>query len=133
MASKLKLKKKFRQLNKVQKGKILAWKNLKKPLSNRGIGRCLEKSENTVRYFLKNYAFNGTDRKKGSGRPATTKRTDCRILRKIKKNPHLSSGEIKKELELKISERTISRKLKNFGYSSYYVAKKPYISEKNRL
>ena len=67
------------------------------------------------------------------GRPrATTQRTDSLIARTSKIDPFITPNRICSELNLKISSRTIQRRLVEQGLFSRRPVKKPAISKKNK-
>ena len=68
----------------------------------------------------------------GGGPPKTSKTTDRRLVRFVKKNPFATARDVIKELELKVSKNTVRRRLDIAGLLCYIAAKKPFISEKNR-
>ena len=75
-------------------------------------------------------------RRKGSGRPRKTcPEQDRKILLDIKRNPKMCARDILKENnDLKISEGTVIRRIKESGeFGNYFTLKKPVITEKNRL
>lgn len=68
-----------------------------------------------------------------SGRkPKTSAKDDSMIVRLAKKNPLISAREIKEELNLPVSNRTVQYRLKNAGLSNYIQKRKPYISRINK-
>ena len=50
----------------------------------------------------------------------------------MKKHPFSTARDVIKELELKVSENTVRRRLDIAGLFFFLAAKKPFISEKNR-
>lgn len=62
----------------------------------------------------------------------TSIKEDRRIAREIKKDPFISSRNIRESLSLEISTRTICRRAVESGLKAYRQAKKPFISLKNR-
>lgn len=120
-----------KQLSLVEKGKILAWKKLKK--SNRWIGKQLKRAEGTIRYFYKNYKLtSATNRKFGSGsRRKTSIRQDNMIKRLALTTRSISRQQIIQNLQLPISKTTMSRRLKEKGLRGRVAAKKPFISREN--
>lgn len=69
----------------------------------------------------------------GRGRKrATTKREDTLIVRQIKVKPNTSSTEIKDQLNLNVSTKTIRRRLHETGFTNRVSIKKPMISAKNK-
>lgn len=70
--------------------------------------------------------------RKMSGRKLkTTKRDDNRIITLAKKKPFSSSREIKEELNLSISSRTVRRRLNQKGINNFYSKKKPLLRAAN--
>lgn len=69
----------------------------------------------------------------GRGRNrATTKREDTLIVRQIKIKPDTSSSEIKEQLNLNVSTKTIRRRLRENNFQSRVSIRKPMISAKNK-
>lgn len=69
----------------------------------------------------------------GRGRKrATTAREDTLIIRQIKKKPDTSSTEIKDELNLNISTKTIRRRLHEHNFFNRVSVRKPMISKPNK-
>lgn len=67
------------------------------------------------------------------GRPRkTTRQDDSRIKRQIQSDPTVSSNQLKSQLNLQISARTIRRRAIEAGLFSRRPARKPFISPKNR-
>ena len=64
--------------------------------------------------------------------PKTSKATDRRLVRFVKNHPFASARDVIKELELKVLENTVRRRLDIVGLFCYIAAKKPFILEKNR-
>lgn len=55
-------------------------------------------------------------------------------MREVKKDPCISTHQIKENLNLdRISDDTISRRIHDAGMQSYWAAKKPFISDSNRI
>ena len=53
-------------------------------------------------------------------------------MRFVKKHPFATARDVIKELELKVSENTVRRRLDIAGLFCFLAAKKAFISEKNR-
>ena len=68
----------------------------------------------------------------GGRPPKISKATDRRLVRFVKKHPFATARDVIKELELKVSENTVRRRLDIAGLFSYRAVKKPFISEKSR-
>lgn len=69
----------------------------------------------------------------GRGRKrATSNRDDALIVRQTKVNSNISSSEIKDQLNLNVSTKTIRRRLHEKGLSSRVSIKKPMITLKNK-
>ena len=72
-------------------------------------------------------------RKKGSGPKITTTPRDVRHIKiSLRRDPYLSSRNIKDRLNLKQSERTIRRRCVECGLKSYWTNPKPHISDRNK-
>lgn len=83
-----------------------------------------------INFFKQNNSVQTVHR---GGRPRiTSERDDKMIIREIKKYPFISSREIKHNLDMDASCRTIRRRAVDGGLSSFKVVKKPYISMKNK-
>jgi transposase len=70
------------------------------------------------------------ERRQGSGRPKkTTPRADRLIANCVKKDPFITKNQIKEEVELAISTKTIGRRIYELlGYKSYWAARKPLLT-----
>lgn len=69
----------------------------------------------------------------GRGRKrATTRREDSLIVREIQRKPGTSSREIKEQLNLNVSTKTIRRRLHEKNFTSRVSIRKPMISPKNK-
>lgn len=67
------------------------------------------------------------------GRPRKTSNyEDRRIVSLLKKDPFLSARTIKERLDLNLSARSVQRRAVDSGLHSFRIAKKPFISAKNR-
>ena len=101
--------------------------------SYREVGKLVDKSHTTVMRFIEKFHLtNDIKRRVGSGRKKkTTRRTDMLIVRTAKKNPFITAGEIKRQLSLNITERTIRNHLGSAGLKRY-IAQKPWINAVNR-
>lgn len=120
------------QLTDFEKGQIVAWNA--SGYSMRAIGEHLGRDHSTISKFLKKVENSGSiSRLSGSGRPrATTEREDRLILKMQKKDWSISSPNIKSELDLQVSEKTIRNRLHEKGLRSYWSVRKPMLSDKNR-
>ena len=105
-------------------------------LSQRAIARRFEVSQSVVQRCLARYGATGSfnARKRPNRNRVTSVRTDMMIRRLVKKNPTVSSTEIRSALPTTdvVSTRTIRRRLSNeMGLKSYKAAAKPLLSPKN--
>ena len=123
-----------KQLSQYQLGCIWAWRYPKKVLTYAKIAKKFRKTHTTIsRAFARMKKRGGPHRKKGSGRKkSTNKNQDKRLVVLQKRDPFASTRQLKNDLDLSCSTKTISRRLSKAGLKSYYTVKKPWISEKNR-
>lgn len=99
------------------------------------ISRKFSINKSTISRWIRKYNESGTiiSLHKG-GRPRkTTTRTDAAIVREFKKRPFMTPTEVVNNLQLQICPRTVSRRAKEGGLFARRSAKKPLISQKNRL
>lgn len=91
-------------------------------------------SVGAVQHIWKKYQTYGivTDMIGRGRKRATTEREDARIVREVKKNPKLSTRNIKELLNLDISRHTIARRLRGVGLKNYIASKRPFISKINK-
>lgn len=105
--------------------------------NNVQIATIIGRNESTVRRLIKKYYAEGSiNRSKPSGRPRKTTATTIRyILNQVRDNRFVTARDIKAlESCSSLSESTICRVIKNDGnYKSHYAAKKPLITENNRV
>ena len=106
--------------NGVQQHELSAEYNVEKSVINRSVI-----SRYKVRGFVETKHNGGCPQK-------TSKATDCRLMRFVKKHPFATARDVIKELELKVSKNTVRRRLDIAGLFRYKAAKKPFISEKHR-
>ncbi len=118
---KKKRKSKIKQMSLIEKGKILAWRQLKKPLTHKEIALRLKRSRGTISYFLSKVKKTGQlKRKVGTGRKTkTTKKKDCQIVNEFKKNPFITVKKVKNKLNLNLGESTIRRRLRQARFFNY--------------
>lgn len=118
-------------LSTFDKGRIIG---MAETHSAQDIARKLNRDKRTVQRLLNKYRRTGsTDRKEGSGRKrATTPREDHLIKWSAVRNRRMFATEIKTDLGLEVSTRTIRNRLHEFGLKSYWSAKKPFINAINR-
>lgn len=92
-------------------------------------------NKSTISKIIKKFREKGTVMSQHlGGRPRkTTQRQDNLIAREFKKCPKIIPREVINNLKLEISTRTVGRRAKEAGLGCYRPAKKPLISEKNRL
>lgn len=108
--------------------------------STNEIARRLHRQKGTIRTLLQkhNNTHNMNEtvkRKPGTGfqNKKTTPREDRRIVREGKRDCFLSRAQIARATGVNVSRWTISRRLRAAGYHSYWAARKPYISPRNRV
>ncbi len=102
--------------------------------SARKIANELNRSPSTISKYLRRKKETGkTCRQAGSGRPRDwSEKYERRLRRLIIRNRKLSLEEIKAELGVNLSTRTLSNRLSAAGFRSVLQKKKPFISAKNR-
>ena len=104
--------------------------------SFRQIASCYDVHHSGVCKVISKYLEKGSvARVVGSGRKRiTTDRDDRLIMREVKKDRKINCYQIRKNLGLQnVSVRTIRRRVTETGeFKSYWAARKPFISEKNR-
>lgn len=103
--------------------------------AQKDISNQLNIDKSVVSRILSRYESRGfVDNRPKTGRPRkTTPREDRKIVRKLKKEPLLSAKRVKNDLNLDVSTRTVQRRCVENKLLSFRVAKKPFISKKNRL
>ena len=123
-----------KHLTEYELGKIVAYRDRKRPLSFTEIGKKLKRERTTIRkayYRVKNR--NSAKRKAGSGRPRnTTPREDRRIKFYIRKNTFPSNKEVRDTLNLNISPYRVGQRCIELGLDSYWTVSKPFISDENK-
>lgn len=72
------------------------------------------------------------DRPGRGAKRQSSARTDDLIIREIKKDPRTTVRAVKENLKLKISDRTIRRRIAERGLKSYFARKRPMISKVNK-
>lgn len=117
----------------VQKGRILGLREA--GLTLKEIFQKTKVPVPTISRIIRQVAKRGnTERKHGSGRPRLLDKTNLNKISKIvKKNPRISSKGIVKSLNVKVSERTVKRELNNMSLFGRVAAKKPFLSNKNKV
>jgi transposase len=119
-------------LTEFEKGMIVAFREA--GWTNTKISQRINRLPTTISGFYCEFKKTGRiERKPGSGRKRkTTERENTDILIAAKRQRKITTSEIKIQLKLSISERTIRNRLNENGFYSYFTVKKPFISEKNR-
>lgn len=100
----------------------------------REIARRTGRSKTAITRIIRAFREDGTlaDAKR-SGRPrVTTHEADILIVAAAVVDPFLSAKEIRDELSLNISTRTVSRRLKEAGIYNFAAAQNPFVSERQR-
>lgn len=127
-------------------GQIMAGKQISIPIRNLVVKDCKDNlsqrkiaakygiSRGAVQEIWAKYQKLGSvaDRTRRGGVRKTDRRTDSMIIREIKKNPSVTIRSIKENLQLSVSDRTISRRIREHGLQSKFARKLPYISPKNK-
>jgi transposase len=118
----------------VQKAEIIG--AFKANASTNMLAKLFGRSESQIRRIVADYRRHGTVEKvKHAGRPKkTTSRDDKLIVREVKKDPFSTGRQLKERMShLNVSARTIRRRITESGeIKSYWAARKPFISEKNK-
>lgn len=70
---------------------------------------------------------------KGGVKKKTTPRQDAYLLRAMRRDPFLSATQLQGKCNLEVSTRTIRRRMFEAGYRAMRPAKKPLVSERNRV
>lgn len=99
------------------------------------IGNIFKIDKSVVRRIIKRFQHRGTvSPAKKSGRPKKTTAHQDHLLKRIStSNPQLTANQVKKAADVvTVHDRTIRRRLNNFGLFGRRPAKKPLISVKNR-
>lgn len=125
-------------LTSIEIGQIIAYHDA--GWSCNKIASKLKRHHSTISEILRKYKDNGeVVRKSGSGRPKKLSPQTVRALgRAVTADRFITAQELQTEFRLNggenaVSSRTIRRAITDIrGYNSYWSAKKPYISEKNR-
>lgn len=106
----------------------------KNGLSYNKIAKKYKKSKATIQTVIRKFKNHQTiENMPRTGRPRKTSlRDDNRIIKEIKKEPTLSSKNIKEMCNLDVSVSTIQRRIRAAGFYGSHMKKKPFISEKNR-
>jgi transposase len=97
-----------KQMTDFEKGQAIAWRKAER--SYRAIGNELNRSQATILNLVNNFMEKKViSRRIGSGRRrATTKREDRRMLLAQRSNWALSASAIRRDMNLKISDKTVS-------------------------
>ena len=116
----------------VEKGIAIGMHEMGSSLNS--IAKRLRRDKKTIRELLRKYnTTQDVSRRPGSGRPRkTSERDDRRIARETKRDRFITLENIGSNLQLNVSVWTISRRLHEAGFHSYWAVKKPYISETNQ-
>ena len=98
------------------------------------IAECLEISENTIKKFLQRLPGDaeGTNRSACGRKKVTCDRDDEKIIRMSSENPFMSAKEIKHDLNLQCSTRTVSNRLREAGLKSFTPARKTFLAEEHQ-
>lgn len=104
-----------------------------KNMSYREIAKSTNIPHSTVQSVIKRFIHSGTvisTPRKGR-QPILSTRDLRKIKNNILKNRHVTLHEIRNELPINVSTKTIGRSLTQLGYCSRKAIKKPFISKKN--
>jgi transposase len=107
-------------LTKIEQGKILTYATMK--MSARAIAKAINKSKNVVLAFLKDPDTYGT--KKSTGRPRTLGTRELTRLKRYASLGDYSASDLKKELSIDASVRTVQRDLQRCDQLAYVKANK---------
>ena len=99
--------------------------------SKKAIAEILGINIKTVNRWVKRYDEEGIGKRKASGAPpkVTTPEMDQRIVNLSIENPHKSSGQIRAELGLGVSNDTVRMRLHAAGRHGHSYAVKPFLSQ----
>lgn len=119
-------------LNEFDKGRIVAYRHC--GWTWQQISDEIKQPVSTISNFYSRYRKTGNyARKEGSGRKRkTTTRQDTDILIAAKRQRKITSKQIKQDLHLDVTDRTIRNRLNENGFYSFYAVKKPFISDVNQ-
>jgi len=119
-------------LTEFNKGQIVAYRDC--GLTYADISAKIAQPVSTIADFYSGYQKYGRiDRKPGSGRKRkTTELEDRDILISAKRRRTVTSKELKKDLNLEVSERTIRNRPHEFNFYSFFTIKKPFILAVNQ-
>lgn len=127
---------KKRELTVPERERIInLWKD---GLSQRKIGKLVDKSRATVQSVMRKYKTEGIiTNKTRQGRPRKlTEREERQILREVTKNPKLSvaqlHADIKEKCRIDVSASTVRRTIHRGGFKGRIARKKPWINATNR-
>jgi len=118
-----------KHMTEFEKGQIIGMAATHKPSS---IASLLKRDKRTVQRFLNEFKKTGSpQRKPGSGRKrATTPKVDRLIKRVAIRDRRVSSTEIKEDLGLEVSTKTVRNRLHEMGLKCYWSSKKPFVNDK---
>jgi hypothetical protein len=122
-----------KRLSPYELGQIKAYREHRNPLTFEEIARKLGRDKSTiVKAYgrIKNQKYPRRKVENGRNRK-TTPRDERHIRIAIKQNHYLSNNNIKRDLNLNISEWTIGRRLRDIKLNSYWTLTKPFISKVN--
>jgi len=109
-------------------------RDIKRGLSQRNIAKRYEVSRGAVEQISKKFQSTGSvaDRSGRGRNRATSKREDTKIIREVKKNSKITVREIRENIDLNVSDRTIRRRLREANLYSRFAHKGPFISATNK-
>ena len=119
----------YRPLNDIEKGQVVELDHL--GLFQRLIADRLGRTKSTVGAFLKRYHERGTtENSPAPGRPSKViEQLKRRLLRHIKSNRRQPLAELRNEVALELSIRTVKRMLRNENVRKWKAAKRPKLTE----
>lgn len=109
-------------------------RDIQKGLSQRNIAKNYEVSRGAVEQIRRKFQSTGSvaDRIGRGRKRATSNREDIRIVREVKKNPKITVREIRENIHLDVSDRTVRRRLSEANLHSRFARKRPFISAINK-
>ena len=116
-------------LSKEEQAKILELKDL--GMSLKQIGRQINRHTSTITNFINDPIHYGRKRLK-SGRKKKLTEREIRRIRRTASNSMISAAKIKQELNLKVSERTITRLLNNNSIKYLKMKRKPALKKQHK-
>ena len=122
-----------KHLSDFDKGRAVAYDDVGK--THRWIAEKIGSAKTTISRIIRKHKRSHThQRRHGTGtvNRKTSVRGDRQIVRSMLRKRTISSKEIKHNLNLTISSRTVRRRLNEAGYGSHFKLKKNFVNRRNR-